>query len=60
LLRGDDLVEDIQPALANAEGFILLNIPASRLKPGSYQAVLTAPVGSGTPLGTYQFDVSVR
>lgn len=56
VLSGDSVVADVYPAVASADGVVLVTLPAALLNVGSYQAVLTAP-GEGAPLGSYAFDV---
>lgn len=58
VLSGDSVVADVYPAVASADGVVLVTLPTTLLKAGSYQAVLTAP-GEGAPLGSYAFDVRV-
>lgn len=58
VLSGDSVVADVYPAIASADGVVLVTLPTTLLRTGSYQAVLTAP-GEGAPLGSYAFDVRV-
>lgn len=56
VLSGDAVVADVYPAVATADGVVLITLPTALLRSGSYQAVLTAP-GEGAPLGSYAFEV---
>lgn len=57
LLRNGEIVWDLSPVSADAEGFLLISIPGAKLPAGKYRAVLTATAELSMPVGSYEFAV---
>jgi|CXWL01.1.fsa_nt_gi hypothetical protein len=57
LLRDGEIVWDLSPVRADADGFLLISIPGAKLPAGKYRAVLTATAELSMPVGSYEFAV---
>ncbi len=55
IVRDDEIVWDLSPARADADGLLLISVPGSRLQPGNYRAVLSSTAELAIPVGSYEF-----
>lgn len=55
VLRDQEIIWDLSPARADADGLLLISVPGALLKPGQYRAVLSATEELAIPVDSYEF-----
>lgn len=58
LLRDEEIIWDLSPARADAEGLLLISVPGAKLMPGKYRAVLSATSELAIPVSSYEFTLA--